>query len=151
MSIASLGNLLKIFNGASPTPEEKQALFKEAAIMTVARATASDMNIKQIEVETVQDIVSRVTREDISSADVRMAANSKLYETAPLEKYLAKVGKQLDVADQLIIVEALADVILSDKRISGAEVDFFNMVAGAFGLTPAQIAGLVETPAEKRT
>jgi len=138
---------LKIFNGEHPTPEEKQALFKEAAIMTVARATASDMNIKQIEVETVQAIVSRITREDISSADVRMAANSKLFESAPLDKYLAKVAKQIDVEDQLIIVKALAEVILSDKRVSEAEVDFFNMVASAFGLTPAQLAGLIETPA----
>ena len=150
MSIANLGNLLKIFNGAKPTPEEKHTLFKEAAIMTVARATASDMNIKEIEVETVQKIVSRITREEISSADVRMAANSKLFESAPLDKYLAKVGKQLEVEDQLIIVGALADVILSDKRVSGAEVEFFNMVAGAFELTPAQLAGLIETPAQPR-
>jgi len=91
--------------------------------MTVARATSSDMNIKEIEVETVQEIVSRITREEISTADVRMAANSKLFEAAPLDKYLAKVGKQLDVEDQLIIVGALADVILSDKRVSGAEVE----------------------------
>ncbi len=147
MSIASLGNLLKIFNGARPTPEEKQALFKEAAIMTVARATASDMNIKEIEVETVQGIVSRITREDISSADVRMAANSKLFESAPLDKYLSKAGALLDVEDRLIIVRALAEVILSDKRISHAEVEFFNMVAGAFNLTPAELAGLIEGPA----
>jgi len=147
MSIASLGNLLKIFNGERPTPEEKQALFKEAAIMTVARATASDMNIKDIEVETVQGIVSRITREDITSADVRMAANSKLFESAPLDKYLAKAGAQLDVEDRLIIVRALAEVILSDKRISHAEVEFFNMVAGAFSLTPAELAGLIEGPA----
>ena len=147
MSIASLGNLLKIFNGARPTPEEKQALFKEAAIMTVARATASDMNIKEIEVETVQGIVSRITREDISSTDVRMAANSKLFESAPLDKYLSKAGALLDVEDRLIIVRALAEVILSDKRISHAEVEFFNMVAGAFNLTPAELAGLIEGPA----
>jgi len=147
MSIAKLGNLLKIFNGERPTPEEKQALFKEAAIMTVARATNSDMNIKQIEVETVQEIVSRITREDISSADVRMAANSNLYESAPLDKYLSKVGKLIDTEDRLIIVRALAEVILSDKRVSEAEVTFFNMVASAFDLTPAQLAGLIETPA----
>lgn len=147
MSIATLANLLKIFNGDKPTPEQKQALFKEAAIMTIARATASDMNIKEIEVETVQAIVSRITREDISSADVRMAANSKLFESAPLDKYLTKAGGQLDIEDRLIIVRALAEVILSDKRVSHAEVDFFNMVAGAFSLTPAQLAGLIEGPA----
>ena len=147
MSIASLGNLLKLFNGSRPTPEEKQALFKEAAIMTVARATASDLNIKEIEVEAVRRIVSRITREDISAADVRMAANSKLFESAPLDKYLAKAGGELDVEDRLIIVRALAEVILSDKRVSHAEVDFYNMVCSAFSLTAAQIAGLIETPA----
>ena len=102
MSISSgLGNILKIFGGAEPTDLEKMDLMKEAALMTLARATASDTNIKAVEVDTVRDILERVTGEDVSSADVRVAANSKLYESAPLEKYLANVGKKIDVQDRI--------------------------------------------------
>ena len=145
MSMAGLKNILKIFSGSDITEEEKQALVKEAALMTLARATASDSNIKHVEVETVREIVERVTGEEVSVADVRVAANSKLFESAPLERYLEDVGKKVDVKDRLLIANALAEVIKSDERVSSREVTFFNMVAGAFALTPAEVAGLIET------
>ena len=145
MSMAGLKNILKIFGGSELTEEEKQALVKEAALMTLARATASDSNIKKVEVETVREIVERVTGEEVSVADVRVAANSKLFESAPLERYLEDVGRKIDVADRLDIANALAEVINSDERVSSREVTFFNMVAGAFQLTPAELAGLIET------
>ena len=144
MSTSSFSNILKIFSGAEPTEAEKQELFKEAALMTLARATASDTNIKPVEVETVRQIIERVTSESYSVADVRVAANSKLFETQPLEKYLAGAGRKLDVKQCVAIAEALAEVIVSDERITSKETAFFNMVASAFNLTPAQLAGLVE-------
>lgn len=144
MAISSFTNILKIFGGAEPTEEEKQALFKEAALMTLARATASDTNIKPVEVETVRSIIERVTGEETSDADVRVAANSKLFESQPLQTYLARCGRVLDVRDRITIAEALAEVIRSDERITRKETEFFNMVAGAFQLTPAELAGLIE-------
>ncbi len=143
MSLSGLKNILNIFGGSEPTEEEKKELFKEAALMTLARATASDSNIKKVEVETVRQIVSRITGEDVSAADVRVAANSKLFESAPLERYLERAGRKLDVRNRLLIANALAEVINSDDRISSLEVNFFNMVAGAFSLTPAEIAGII--------
>ena len=145
MSMAGLKNILKIFGGSEPTEEERQLLVKEAALMTLARATASDSNIKNVEVETVREIVQRVTGEEVSVADVRVAANSKLFESAPLERYLEGVGRKIDVKDRLHIASALAEVINSDERVSSREVTFFNMVAEAFQLTPAELAGLIET------
>ena len=143
MSIASLGNILKIFGGGEPSEEERQNLFREATLMTVSRATASDTNIKQIEVDTVRDIYQRVTGAEVSSADVRMAANSKLYESAPLYRYLGRVAKVIDVRERVTIANALSEVILSDDHVSEAEVEFFNMVADALQLSPAELAGLV--------
>jgi uncharacterized tellurite resistance protein B-like protein len=145
MNTGSLSNVLKFFGGGTPTAEEKEALFKEVALLTLARATASDTNIKAIEVDETRAIIQRLTRETVTAPDVRKAANSKIYETASLDKYLAKAGRQLDANHRVEIVEALAEVILCDKRVSSAEVDFFNMVAGAFALTPATLAGLIES------
>jgi uncharacterized tellurite resistance protein B-like protein len=143
MSISSFTNILKIFGGAQPSEEEKRELFKEVTAMTLARATASDTNIKPVEVETVRLIIERVIGEEVSAADVRVQANSKLFESQPLERYLARAGRVLDVKDRITIAEALAEVIVSDERISSKEVTFFNMVANAFQLTPAELAGLV--------
>ena len=145
MSISNFSNILKIFGGAEPTEEEKQELFKEVTVMTLARATASDTNIKPVEIETVRLIIEGVIGEEIDEAEVRVQANSKLFESEPLEKYLAKSARVLDVKDRITIAEALAEVIVSDGRVSSKETRFFNMVADAFQLTPAELAGLVES------
>ncbi len=146
MSIStSLNSIMKIFKGDEPTAEEQETLFQEVTLMTLARASASDSNIKAIEVETVRAIIQKVTGTDVSASDVRTAGHSALYESAPLEKYLGSVGGKIDVRKRVQIVEALAEVILSDGHISSREVHFFNMVAGAFQLTPAELAGLFET------
>ena len=144
MSISNFSNILKIFGGAEPTEEDKQELFKEVTVMTLARATASDTNIKPVEIETVRLIIEKVIGEDVSEAEVRVQANSKLFESEPLEKYLSRAGRVLDVKDRITIAEALAEVIVSDARVTSKETRFFNMVADAFQLTPAELAGLIE-------
>ncbi len=145
MSIASLSNILKIFGGGEPTEEEKRQLAKEATLMALARCTSADSNIKQIEVETVREIVERLTGEPVKAEDVRVAAQSALFESAPLDKYLASVGRKIDSSDRAKIMSGLEEVIRSDDRISSREIDFFNMVANALGVSPAEAVGLVES------
>lgn len=142
MGIADLGNVLKIFGGSDISEEERQALFQEVLLMVLARASSSDTSIQFIEVKTIQDIVERETGNAITEQDVRKAARTELYETTPLDKYLASAGKKLLDRDRVAIVHLLAEVIKSDTEISVLEIDFFNMVAGALNSTPAEIAGL---------
>ena len=142
MSIASLGGIFKIFSGSEPTPEEQAQLAKEAMLMTLARATAADTNIKNIEVEKVREVLLARTGEDFPAADVRVAANSAIYEKAPLDKYLTTTAKKLTDDDRLGIAEALADVVNADGRVSDREITFFNDVVEALDLTPAQLMGL---------
>ena len=143
MPIAALEQVFALFGGKEPTDAERRELFNEALLMTVARATASDTNVKPIEVEQVREIYNRVSGEEVSAADVRMAAKSKLYESAPLHSYLGRAAKVLSVEERLVIANALSEVILADDRVSDYEVDFFDMVAEALRLTPAELAGLI--------
>ncbi len=143
MSMADLSNVLKIFRGTDLSPEEESELFREVLLMTLSRASSSDANIAPIEVETVQAIVEKSTGEEVSAADIRVAAASELYETAPLEKYLSSCGRKLDATSRVATVQALADVIKSDTRVTSREVQFFDMVALALAVTPAEIAGLI--------
>jgi len=144
MSIANLGGVLKIFGGSEPSPEEQAQLAKEVMLMTLARATAADTNIKAIEVDKVQEVLRAHTGEDFSSADIRVAANSRIYESAPLDKYLSSSAKKLRDADRVEIALALAEVVNADGRVSSREIDFFNKCVGALSLTPAQLMGLKE-------
>ena len=142
MSISSLAGVLKIFGGSDPSPEEQAQLTKEVMLMTLARATAADTNIKAIEVDKVREVLMARTGEDFPEADVRVAANSAIYEKAPLNKYLSSSAKKLGAEDRLQIAEALADVVNADGRVSDREITFFNDVVAALALTPAQLMGL---------
>ncbi len=142
MSIASLDGILKIFGGSDPTPEEQTQLAKEVMLMTLARATAADTNIKAIEIETVREVLQTHTGEDFPEADVRVAAKSAIFEKAPLDKYLSSSARKLTDDDRLDIARALGEVINADGRISEYEISFFNMVANSLALTPAQLMGL---------
>ena len=42
--------------------------------MTLARATSADTNIKNVEVERVQEVLKARTGDDFSAADIRVAA-----------------------------------------------------------------------------
>lgn len=145
MILASLTHLLKLLSGEKPEPQDRQAIVNETVLLVLARASDSDANIKPIEVETVRQIVHKTTGEEVTAADVRVAAHSKIYEDAPLERHLARVRAQIGLADRATIAKALAEVILSDERVTSKEVRFFNMVAEALALTPAALCGLIAT------
>ena len=145
MSLSTLSHILSLFSGQEPSPEERQELVNETVMLVLSRATDSDTNIHLVEVASVREIVKKTTGEEVSAVDVRMAAHSKIYESAPLERHLQRVGPQIDVHDRVMIAKALAEVILVDGRVTGREVRFFNMVADALELTPAELAGLFAT------
>ncbi len=148
MSLVDFGNILRFVGGGQPSEEEKRQLFKEVALMALARATSADTNIHHLEVEAVQQILRRVTGEDVTVADVRVAAGSEIFEKQPLEKYLSGVGRKLEASDRMHIMQGLEEVIRSDERVSHFETDYFDMVASALKATPSEIAGLVEDPRE---
>ena len=59
MSIADLGNVLKIFGGSDISEEQQKSLYQEVLLMVLARASSSDSNIHPVEIETIQEMVQR--------------------------------------------------------------------------------------------
>ena len=142
MAIADLKSVLKIFGGADVSEDEQDELFKEVLLMTLARAADADINIQTVEVDRIREILQEHTGQEFSAGDVRVAARAELYAEASLRKYLASVRSKMANKDRVGTVHALADVFRSDQSISVLEVDFFNGVAEALQVTPAEIAGL---------
>ena len=142
MALADLKNVLNIFGGSEISEEKQNELFKEVLLMTLARAADADINIQHAEVNRIREIIKDHTGEDVSEADVRVAARAELYAEANLRKYLSRVSKQLSDDHRTEIVDALADVFRSDEHVSPLEVDFFNRTVAELNVTPAQIAGL---------
>lgn len=143
MAISDLKNVLNIFGGADVSDDQRNELFKEVLLMTLARAADADINIQHVEVNRIQEILKQHTGEDFSAADIRVAARAELYAEATLRKYLSSVRKKMSESHCAETIQALADVFRSDSNVSVLEIDFFNGVANALQVTPAQIAGLV--------
>ena len=142
MAIADLSSVLKIFGEATPSEENQKELYSEVLLIILARASSSDAKIDPVEIKTIQEIMQRETGQELAEADIRKAARPELYESVNLRKYLRSVQSQLKAGDRVTIVEALADVLKSDAKISVLEIDFFNRVADALRITPAELAGL---------
>ena len=112
--------------------------------MTLARASSSDSNMQPVEIKSIQGIMQTETGQEISEADIRKASRPDLYESANLRKYLRSVQGRLNSGNKSTILQALADVIKSDTQISALEIDYFNRVAAALNVTPAELAGLAK-------
>jgi uncharacterized tellurite resistance protein B-like protein len=144
MSLARFENILKTFRTSGElSSKEKQELFREVVLMTLARATSADYNIKRVEIETVQRIVREITDVEVSADDVSVAANSHMFEKEPLESYLSGVGRKIDGWQRALLLKNLADVIRSDEQTNLSESKYFDMVARALDATPSEIAGFV--------
>jgi len=139
MSFFNMTGISKLFGGGSLTEEEKADLVKEVMLMTLSRAAASDTNIKSVEIDKVQEVLQARTGEEVPTSEIRIAANSALFEKVSLDKYLARSSKNLEMKDRVEIVEALREVIGSDDRVSDMEMEFFNMVVESLDIPPANL------------
>ena len=139
MAITKLSSVLEIFRGSSTSEEKQKELYREVLLTTLAQASRSDANIHPVEIEMIQQIMQRDTGQELTEADIRKAARPEWYQSVKLRKYLRSVQQRLKVEDKIKIVRALADVIKSDTQISVLEIDFFNRVADALRITPAEL------------
>lgn len=142
MSIGKLANVFKIIKGSEMSEKEYNDLKKETLLMTLARATRQDTQIDPLEVASVRATIEKLTGETVTDVDVRVAAHAELYETVPFKTCLARVAPKLSAKDRVAILHGLADVLKSDARVHDEEAAYFDEIASALHVTPAQLAGL---------
>jgi len=140
MALVDFRKMKQLF-GDAPTEADPE-LFRELFVLVLSRATDADAYTHPVEIQRVQDVVRAELGEELSDGEIRTAALSKLYESAPLEKYLADAALKLTSEQRYKILDALVQVMRADDRVSSREADFFNMVVNALRLTPADAAGL---------
>ena len=143
MASPNLSSVLNFFQ-SKPSEEEQNELAQEVMLMVLARATSADTNIKDVEIEKVREVLKDHLDVDYEAADVRVAANSELYMQTSLKDYLSYRSIKMRTEDKVETIQALGEVINVDGRVSSLEIDFFNDVAKALALTPAEIMGLTQ-------
>ena len=80
MSFFSTLGISKLFGGTVLTEEERAELVQEVMLKTLARAAASDTNIKSVEIDKVQEVLQSRTGVDVPTSEIRVAANSALFD-----------------------------------------------------------------------
>ena len=132
----------KMFGGhQSLSTEDQGKLYEELLLLTLSRASRSDLDISAVEIAKIQQILSDSAGVEASEQDIRTAGMSELYETAPLEKYVAKAAKSLTVAQRRGLVGALYEVVGADGVFGHHEADFFDSIAKALSLRPIEMMG----------
>ena len=86
MSVFSALGISKLFGGNTLTEEERADLVQEVMLKTLARAAASDTNIKSVEIDKVQEVLQARTGVDVPTSR-SCRANSALFKKISLEKY----------------------------------------------------------------
>ena len=98
----------KLFGGASLTDEESEPA-KEVMLMTLARAAASDTNIKSVEIDKVQKFCKPVPEKN-RQLTFELQPTQRCSKVS-LDKYLARSGKNLELEERVQIIDALREVI----------------------------------------
>lgn len=152
MGVEILGALIVLFGAfqffkaknASPEAdgEGKIQLRNEILLNTLARLTYADSNIKAVEVEAVRKIYKRETGQDVTAAEIRVAARGDLHEAQAFDRYLSKGGAKLSREDKCFVMKAMAEIVKSDGFVSPGEVDFFDAVGKAFKMSASEVAEL---------
>lgn len=146
MSLINFESLTSLFQSSGSDETSKQ-LMKEVLILVLARATSADKNVDPSEIAAVQAVLSEVLGESVSTADIKLASQSELFERQTLDRYLNKAARKLNDEDRVLILQCLVRVLRSDDHIREFELDYFDRVANALKATPSEIAGLRAGPA----
>lgn len=141
MALVDFDKVKQLFGDSSVGDDAD--LFRELFVLVLARATHADSYTHPAEVSTVQDVIKAELGEELSGSEVRTAAASSIYESAPLHKCLAGAAAKLSMDQRRRILRGLVTVMHADDRISTREAEFFNQVVTALRLTAADAAGLI--------
>jgi len=141
MALVDFNKVRQLF-GESPKADDSD-LFRELFVLVLARATDADAYTHPVEIASVQAVIREELGVELSDAEVRTAALSKIYESVPLQKCLSSAAPKLSADQRRAILRGLVSVMHADERISSREAEFFNMVVEALRLTAADAAGLI--------
>ena len=141
MALVDFNKVRQLFGDTSS--QDDADLFRELFVLVLARATDADSYTHPVEIASVQATIREELGEELSDGEIRTAALSKVYESAPLQKCLADAAPKLAMDQRRAILRGLVSVMKADDRISSREADFFNMVVASLQLSAADAAGLI--------
>ena len=109
MALVDFNKVLQLF-GDTPSGDDPD-LFRELFVLVMARATDADSYTHPAEITTVQEVIKGELGEELSDGEIRTAALSKVYESAPLHKCLSDAANKLSMDQRRSILTGLVTVM----------------------------------------
>ena len=117
----------------------KEQIRDELFLLVLSRTTSADTNIRAVEIKKVKALLKDNLGEEYTDAQIRVAAQSKRFEKAPLHRFVAKASKLVSESDRISLAFGMMDIMKSDDRIGALERKHFNRMIKALGLSPSSL------------
>ena len=137
MAIKNFDLVKSIFKGLSA--DQEQELYAEVLFMVLSGAAGADLNIEAIEAERVCKILKEQLNKDFEPSDIIVAGKTRLYESAPIEKYVRSASGKMTLEHRQAIVYSMIEVFNSDGRSGALEADYFDRIVNALDLKPSEL------------
>ena len=134
-SFNPVSNFIKQLTRKSTTEKVRSKAF----LLALSRTTSADTNIRDIEVQKVQELLKEHSGKDYSTSDIRVAAKSYRYEKEPLDRFIARASKRLSQEDKIDIAFGMMAIMKSDGRVGSMERKYYDRMVGSLKLTPSQL------------
>jgi len=135
--------LMKLIFGGGKLLDEKQLeLYSETLFMVLSGAARADLNIEKVEVTRIRDILKNKLDRDFTEEEIQLASEVDLFETAPIQKYVAKASHILSVEQRQNVLQATLEVFMSDGHMGVLERDYFDSIVSALHLKPSEMLQL---------
>ncbi len=139
MSLKSFLTFKNLFGELSS--DKEQALFSELLFMVLAGAASADLNIERIETAKISAILKEKLDLDVTHAEIKTSGEVDLSQE-DIVRNVKAASNRLSVPSRQELLNAMLEVFRSDGSIGPLEQKYFNRVALALDLTPAQMMQL---------
>ena len=94
------------------------------------------------QVARIRDILKNKLDRDFTEEEIQLASEVDLFETAPIQKYVAKASHILSVEQRQNVLQATLEVFMSDGHMGLLERDYFDSIVSALDLKPSEMVRL---------
>ncbi len=129
-----------------PTAGRKlfEAEFHAAVKRVMVLMMMADGKVDAEEIETIRQVFGKLSKRDVTQAEVDAEVRAATSEGRGLRQYLASVSGSLNDAGKELVVQAAFFVAAADGKVTDEETALLGELAAALEMSPAHFKGAID-------
>ena len=129
-----------------PTSGKKlfEAEFHAAVKRVMVLMMMADGKVDAEEIETIRQVFGKLSKREVTQAEVDAEVNAARSEGHGLRQYLASVSGNLNDAGKELVVQAAFFVAAADGKVTDEETALLAELASALEMSPAHFRGAID-------